>query len=193
MSRKKGSILELLLLSIFFISCVNSLAQESSKEFTFFRIIEDKKLYDKKPENYNKEATGKYELYIERMPSLTLRSNEIESIVIDRHRIPVDAKDAIEVLEEEAGRKPKKKDSPAGFEYSVSLIMTEGGAKRFRDFANAHLNEYVEWRFSNMKLGESRMIGPFTSSGFTMGIGERDKQKIAEMFAPIKEKLAWRD
>jgi hypothetical protein len=193
MSRIKGSLVEILLLPLFFISCVYSLAQESSKEFTFYKIVEDKKLYDKDPGNYNKEGTGKYEVYIERKPSLTLRSDEIDSIVIDRHRIPVDTKDAIEVLEEEAGRKPKKKDSPLGFEYSVSLIMIESGAKRFRDFANAHLNEYVEWRFSNKKLGESRMVGPFTSKGFTMGITERNKEKIAELFEPIREKVTWRE
>jgi hypothetical protein len=200
----KTTIFVLLILLIptlsIFEKLVVSEAADSPKYLNFFRITEDKKVYDQNRQQYNKELikgpNGELEIYVERNPSLKLDFKEIESIVIQKHRIPgYDPREIEEALEEASGRKPKsqKTDAPLGYVYSANILLTEKGANLFIDFANSHTNETIEWRFENNRLGQTKIIGPFTRRAFNIGLEETNNNRIIQIFAPVKHKITWKD
>ncbi|HKA31991.1 MAG TPA: hypothetical protein VKH64_02185, partial [Candidatus Binatia bacterium] len=168
-----------------FIAPSSALGQLSGS-LTFHILTYDKKAYDENPKNYEVEFYGpNRQRFVERKPSLILDEKEILSMTIEKRSTYVFGEK----------RQATKADSPTGYNYIALVLLTDRGARLFNEFANSHAQQFAEWRFGNIKIGHSQIIGKFgeNDKSFNMGLEETSKERLEKIFAPLKGRLAWKE
>ena len=165
-------------------------------ELVFFRVTEDKGMYSKDPAKYDRVVfpprAGGSEVYVERSPALRIYSGEIDSVVIERQ------KDVQETLEEIFGIKSpgseggQKTDANESVPYQVTFFLNEAGSTKLNKFLREHDGEWIDVKMNNQRLSTPRIIGPFGSRQFSLGLAGKPADRLKEMFSPIKEKVIWK-
>jgi len=143
----------------------------------FFRVVEDKSIYDKQPQRFDvlvsKSKAGQHETYVERKPSLAIDNAEIKSISIE---------------------KAKVRGAEKGI-YTASISVSEKAGRTFIEIVKKHEQELFDVRFGKSRLAIVQFIGPFEPRAdrtyeFTVYL-EEDLNRIKKIFEPIKNKVTW--
>lgn len=138
-------------------------------DLVFYRAIEDREAYAKQPNRYIRivlpPGSGMNEVYVERVPALTIRLKEIRSISAEQSQADPDAE---KMLEELLRSRRKEPYHPKGHpdEYSITFSLTEQGGKKFRGFAQKHDRELFDVRFRAQRVSIGRLLGPFEEDVF---------------------------
>jgi len=163
-------------------------------DLLFFKATNDKEGYAKSPQKYDRIILpGGDEIFVERIPSLRIEFKEMQSVVIEKEKVYRDTQTALEEL---FGMKPKgpgKQDQKeSDFAYKATVYLSPKGARRFNDFAQKHNQNLFDLRLKNQRLGVPKLIGPFGDKDFTVGLAEKNVNRLKEIFSPIEEKVTWK-
>src|ERR1051326_5956307 len=57
-------------------------AADTQAQLSFYRVVDDKQIYDKNPSRYEVVKYGKYDTYIEKQPAYKIPQTAIQSVII---------------------------------------------------------------------------------------------------------------
>ena len=177
------------------VACVG--ATQASEDLSLHKATEDKGIYTKNPSKYDRVVlpplSSLEEVYVERLPSLRIRIEEIKSVVIEREKVRTDLQKTInELLGLKGEEKDGEKDSNEIFVYKATIYLSEQGAKRFKDFADKHDREKFDLRLQTRRLSLIIILGPFRGNLFSTYLEEDNLGRIKELLSPINDKVTWR-
>jgi hypothetical protein len=181
----------LFLLPVLAAGLTYSSAAYSSAGLDFFRVVEDKKMHDMQPQNFEPlvltDKAGSYETYVERTPSFSINGTEIKSVTIEKAKVYQ--------KDEKYGFREKHhatKDFRSAVPYEATFSLSEKAGKRFAEFAEKHAKELVDARLGKHRLATAQFIGPFKSYQFTVLLEETSQDRLREIFSLLKNKIVWK-
>jgi hypothetical protein len=174
----------------------------NAESISFFKVISDKSIYEKSPNQFHvsKQTANSrvsYELYIARSPSLTLPLTEVVSITIGRQRsygFEDGAQEAIKDMKRPGQERGASSNSPLGFVYTATIVLTGNGQKTFADFAKKYEGEHFDCRVGENSLTIAQIIPESrgASSRFVISLASKDEAQLKQIFAPIGNKVIWK-
>jgi hypothetical protein len=175
-----------------------------SESLGFFRVVEDKAVYDQHPQKFKvlvfKSSAGSYEIYVEQVPSLQISGAEVKSVTLEKVKMHSGDKGIEEIAREALGTKSEKnKDEfPVGYVYKARFSLTEKAGKIFNEFARKHDQVSFDFRLGEVRLAIVQFIGPFEAGPdknyeFTAFLEEKNPDRLKEIFGPInKNRVIWK-
>jgi preprotein translocase subunit SecD len=171
-------------------------------QLAFFRATHDKELYAKDPSRYDRVTLPRDrltdELYVERVPALTIQLQEIQSVVIEKKTIETDLHKAYEkAFEETFGLEPTKdgkeqKAESSQYYYDVAISFRQGAAKVFRDFAGKNAGHLFDMRINGQRLVAATLLASFEGNVISTIVTDNDSEHLRTVLSPLKGKVTWK-
>lgn len=176
-------------------------AQQANGTLSFFRVIDDKTIYTGSPKKYERSVfsspSGGYERYIERLPTLQLKIEDVTLAVVEKQRIyRADKRGIQESVEEALGAKSQKKteneNASSGYVYKLTITLTARGAKAYAGFAEKHNLQSFESRLGQRRLSIGTVLAPFEGTSLTIFLEEKNSARLKDILSPIRAKVTWK-
>jgi hypothetical protein len=193
------ALLYVALIVMLFFHSAQVLAAQRSDDLGFFKIVDDRSIYERQREEFAvlkfKDARGFYERYVARRPSHEIPLESIRSITITKQKVYGSASTSEEMAKDALGLKSKNQASketyPYGYVYKASFQLAEKGVKSFNSFANASDGKGFDLRLGKNRLGTVQFIGPFDSNEFAGFLESRNLEELKAIFSPAKDRTKW--
>jgi hypothetical protein len=167
------------------------LAGPAVAQFAFSQATEDRDLYMKSPDLYEKEPKVPSqptvpEIYIAKRPAVNLPLDAILAVVVDRQPVLPDREAVLAYL------KDRQSWETVRGRYYLSIYLSNPHSKLVADFLNQESGHLVAIRLNNHVLAINRIVGSFSGRELGLYLTDTTPDRLKMIFAPIESQVVWK-
>jgi hypothetical protein len=160
-------------------------------QLTFSQATEDRDLYMKNPDLYEKaprvpsQPTAP-EIYIAKRPAVNLPLDAILAVVVDRQPVLPDLETVLTYL------KDRQSWEAVRGEYYLSIYLSKRHSESVVDFLNQESGHLVAIRVNNHVLTINRIAGSFGGQKLGVYLTDTTPDRLKTVLAPIESQVVWK-
>jgi hypothetical protein len=176
------------ILSLFLVS----FPQVSEAQLVFRRVTENESLYRGDPSRYDRDTSGENILFIEKIPALIIPFTDIEKLMVERKRTPLNDKEMFaEILcDQRPSRCPWSERATGEPYYNVNFKFSPASGERLAKLTRLEKGNHLEIRLGSQLLSRGKVIDEIRDS---LSISKSDitENELKAILGPLNDRLTW--